>query len=102
MSFSPRGGGKGGKGGGRGGFGKGKGKGGKGDFNDGPPDRVEVVGTYMHECEGEMVCKLSGEVLIQISPSLVTLINTLNFRWSRTSMQQFTLIKIVRLAKLTR
>jgi H/ACA ribonucleoprotein complex subunit 1 len=63
MSFSPRGGGKGGKGGGRsGGKGGGKGKGGKGGFEEGPPDRVEVVGIYMHECEGEMVCKLANDV----------------------------------------
>jgi len=65
MSF-----GKGGRGGGfgkgagrgdAGGKGKGKGKG-KGDYNDGPPASVDVVGTFMHECEGEMVVKLTNTV----------------------------------------
>ena len=67
MPFGPgrggggRGGGFGGFGGGKGGKGGGKGgRGGKG-YDDGPPERVEEVGKYMHECEGEMVCKLTNE-----------------------------------------
>ncbi len=28
----------------------------------GPPERVEVVGSFMHECEGEMVIKLTHAV----------------------------------------
>lgn len=60
MSFSPRGG-HGGKGKGKGG-GKGKGKGGGKGFEEGPPAKVDVVGSFMHECEGEMVCKLEHDV----------------------------------------
>ena len=30
---------------------------------DGPPERVEVVGTIMHECEGEMVVKLTNPMV---------------------------------------
>jgi len=29
---------------------------------EGPPDRVEEVGTFMHECESEMVIKLTNAV----------------------------------------
>ena len=29
---------------------------------EGPPEKVEEVGAYMHECEGEMVCKLTNKV----------------------------------------
>jgi len=36
--------------------GKGKGKGGRG-YDEGPPESVLPVGTLMHTCEGEMVCK---------------------------------------------
>ncbi|KAJ1877265.1 H/ACA snoRNP pseudouridylase subunit [Coemansia sp. RSA 1722] len=59
-------GGFGGRGGGsRGGFGGGRG-GGRGGFGGGhasygPPDTVMEMGTYMHACEGEMVCKSTNE-----------------------------------------
>ncbi|KAJ2787834.1 H/ACA snoRNP pseudouridylase subunit [Coemansia interrupta] len=58
-------GGFGGRGGGRGGFGGGRG-GGRGGFGGhqasfGPPDSVLELGTYMHACEGEMVCKSTNE-----------------------------------------
>ncbi|KAJ1940786.1 H/ACA snoRNP pseudouridylase subunit [Linderina macrospora] len=54
-----RGGGRGGFGGGRGGFsGRGGGRGGFGGHASyGPPDAVFEMGSYMHACEGEMVCK---------------------------------------------
>ncbi|KAL3438559.1 Gar1/Naf1 RNA binding region-domain-containing protein [Aspergillus tetrazonus] len=45
--FSGRGGGFGGRGGGRGGF----------QQSFGPPDQVLEMGTFMHACEGEMVCE---------------------------------------------
>ncbi|KXN70307.1 Gar1-domain-containing protein [Conidiobolus coronatus NRRL 28638] len=54
-----RGGGRGGFGGGRGGFGGG-GRGGFGGRNSepmGPPAEVLELGTFMHPCEGDMVCK---------------------------------------------
>jgi H/ACA ribonucleoprotein complex subunit 1 len=54
-----RGGGRGGRGGGRGGRG-GRG-GGRGFRDEGPPDFVVEVGQMMHECESEMVCKLTQE-----------------------------------------
>ncbi|KAJ2861437.1 H/ACA snoRNP pseudouridylase subunit [Coemansia asiatica] len=44
----------GGRGGGRGGFGG-------GHASYGPPDTVLEMGTYMHACEGEMVCKSTNE-----------------------------------------
>ncbi|KAL4821728.1 H/ACA ribonucleoprotein complex, subunit Gar1/Naf1 [Aspergillus spinulosporus] len=55
MSF--RGGGRGGSSGRGGGFG-GRG-GGRGGFQQsfGPPDQVLEMGTFMHACEGEMVCE---------------------------------------------
>ncbi|KAI5478594.1 snoRNP protein, H/ACA ribonucleoprotein complex subunit 1, GAR1 [Pseudohyphozyma bogoriensis] len=44
--------------GGRGGF---SGRGGRGGFgggyNDGPPDEVVEIGTFMHAVEGEMLCQ---------------------------------------------
>ena len=46
-----------GRGGGKGGRGFGKGRGGRGP--EGPPDSVEPVGTLMHDCEGDLVCKLT-------------------------------------------
>ncbi|CEP09928.1 hypothetical protein [Parasitella parasitica] len=46
-----RGGFRGGRGGGRGGFGGGAG------FNQGPPAEVVPMGSFVHACEGEMVCK---------------------------------------------
>ncbi|KAI8324167.1 hypothetical protein GQ54DRAFT_241279, partial [Martensiomyces pterosporus] len=53
----------GGRGGGRGGFSRGGGRGGfhgaQGSF--GPPDTVFEMGTYLHSCEGEMVCKSTNE-----------------------------------------
>jgi hypothetical protein len=55
-------GGRGGRGGGRGfgGRGGGRGFGGRGGFRDeGPPEFVVEVGQVMHECESEMVCKLT-------------------------------------------
>ncbi|KAJ3031600.1 UNVERIFIED_CONTAM: hypothetical protein HDU68_002203 [Siphonaria sp. JEL0065] len=58
---APRGGrGGGGDRGGRGGFaGRGRGGGGRGGFSApmGPPDSVLAMGTFMHACEGELVCK---------------------------------------------
>ncbi|KAF1817621.1 Gar1-domain-containing protein [Eremomyces bilateralis CBS 781.70] len=39
---------------GRGGFGD---RGGRGGFNSGPPASVMELGTFMHSCEGEMVCE---------------------------------------------
>ncbi|KAI8579203.1 hypothetical protein K450DRAFT_243249 [Umbelopsis ramanniana AG] len=42
---APRGGGR----GGRGGFG--------GGFQQGPPDEIVPMGSFMHACEGEIVCK---------------------------------------------
>ncbi|KAL4954630.1 Gar1/Naf1 RNA binding region-domain-containing protein [Aspergillus filifer] len=54
MSF--RGGGRGGFSGRGGGF---SGRGGRGGFQQsfGPPDQVLEMGTFMHACEGEMVCE---------------------------------------------
>ncbi|KAJ3195494.1 H/ACA snoRNP pseudouridylase subunit, partial [Irineochytrium annulatum] len=55
MSFRGRGG-----GGGRGGFrggGRGGGRGGYGNAPQGPPDSVQPLGSFMHDCEGELVCK---------------------------------------------
>ena len=46
-----------GRGGGRGG--RDGGRGGRGGFDEGPPAEVVIVGTFMHEAEGEMVCKLA-------------------------------------------
>ncbi|VVT51776.1 uncharacterized protein SAPINGB_P003209 [Magnusiomyces paraingens] len=60
MSFrGGRGGGRGGFGGGRGGFGGGRGGfGGRGaPQQQGPPDRVLEMGTFVHPCEGDIVCK---------------------------------------------
>merc|ERR1719272_2145801 len=40
------------------GKGKGKSKGkGKGGYDEGPPDSVVEAGTFMHDCEGDMVIK---------------------------------------------
>lgn len=50
-------GGRGGRGGGRGGRG-GRG-GGRGFRDEGPPAFVVEVGQMMHECESEMVCRLT-------------------------------------------
>ena len=52
-------GGRGGRGGGRGFGGRGGRGGGRGFRDEGPPDTVVEVGKLMHECESEMVCKLS-------------------------------------------
>eukprot|EP00117_Sycon_ciliatum_P004441 scpid97158/ scgid8814/ H/ACA ribonucleoprotein complex subunit 1; Nucleolar protein family A member 1; snoRNP protein GAR1 len=67
MSFRGRGGGggggRGGFRGGRGGFSRGRGRGG-GSFNQydqGPPEEVVELGTMMHPCEGELVCKCTNE-----------------------------------------
>lgn len=42
--------------GGRGGFGSRGGRGGFGGYNDGPPDEVVEIGTFVHAVEGEMLC----------------------------------------------
>ncbi|CDS07742.1 Putative H/ACA ribonucleoprotein complexFT subunit 1 [Lichtheimia ramosa] len=52
MAFGNRGGGRGGFRGGRGG-----GRGGFQGASQGPPDQVIPMGSFMHACEGEMVCK---------------------------------------------
>ena len=59
MSFR---GGRGGNRGGRGGFSGGRGRGsfgngGRRDFDEGPPETVELLGTVIHECEGDLLCK---------------------------------------------
>merc|ERR1719253_1143600 len=44
--------------------GKGKGKGGKGKRPpepEGPPDQIEEVGEFQHDCENEMICKCTNE-----------------------------------------
>ncbi|XP_071494168.1 H/ACA ribonucleoprotein complex subunit 1-like [Diadema antillarum] len=62
-----RGGGGGGyRGGGRGGFGgrgrgRGGGFGGGGGYNQGPPEEVTEIGTYMHPCQEELVCHGTNE-----------------------------------------
>ncbi|KAI0453948.1 Gar1-domain-containing protein [Xylaria acuta] len=43
-------------GGGRGGGGRGGGRGGFGQRDFGPPDTILEMGSFMHACEGEMVC----------------------------------------------
>ncbi|KAG1057350.1 hypothetical protein G6F43_000807 [Rhizopus delemar] len=50
---------RGGRGGGRGGFrgGRGGGRGGFSGANQGPPAEVVPMGSFLHACEGEMVCK---------------------------------------------
>ncbi|KAG2228305.1 hypothetical protein INT45_011097 [Circinella minor] len=55
MSFGNRG----GRGRGGGGFrgGRGGGRGGFHGASQGPPDEVVAMGSFMHACEGEMVCK---------------------------------------------
>lgn len=55
--FSRGGGRGGGFGGGRGGFGGGAG----GGSYDAIPDFVVELGTFMHSCEGEMICKCTNE-----------------------------------------
>jgi len=37
----------------------GRGGGGRGSRDEGPPDSVVEIGKVMHECESELVCKLS-------------------------------------------
>jgi H/ACA ribonucleoprotein complex subunit 1 len=55
-------GGRGGGGGGRGGRGGGAGGGGASrNFDNGPPASVVELGTFMHECEGEMVVKSTNK-----------------------------------------
>ncbi|NWH15871.1 GAR1 protein, partial [Grus americana] len=73
MSFRGRGGGfnRGGGGGdrggfnrgGRGGFGRGGGRGGfnRGGYDQGPPERVVLLGEFMHPCEDDIVCKCKTE-----------------------------------------
>ena len=48
-----------GKGSGKGSFGKGK-----GGFQEGPPDSVLEIGTFVHPCEGEMVIKSTNAKVI--------------------------------------
>ncbi|KAK8810768.1 hypothetical protein WA158_007343 [Blastocystis sp. Blastoise] len=62
MSFR---GGRGGNRGGRGGFSGGRGRGGQGnggrrDYDEGPPDTVEVLGNVLHSTEGDLVCKCTN------------------------------------------
>ena len=59
MGRGGRGGGRGGRDGGRGGGRGFGGGGGRGFRDDGPPDFVVECGQLMHECESEMVCKVS-------------------------------------------
>merc|ERR1740130_865917 len=49
-----------GKGGKDKGKGKGKGKG-KAPIDEGPPDQIEEVGDFMHDCENDMICKCTNE-----------------------------------------
>lgn len=50
------------RGGGRGGFGRGGGRGGFNKFQDqGPPERVVLLGEFMHPCEDDIVCKCTTE-----------------------------------------
>ena len=68
----PRGFGKGGKGGGKG-RGAGRGGGGRGFGNrapEGPPERVEAVGSVMHSCEGDIVCKLTHTMVPYFNASI--------------------------------
>ncbi|KAJ2607775.1 H/ACA snoRNP pseudouridylase subunit [Coemansia sp. RSA 1365] len=60
MSRGSFGGGRGGRGGMRGG-GRGGGRGGFGGGSYGPPDTVLEMGSYMHACEEQMVCKSTNE-----------------------------------------
>eukprot|EP00730_Choanoeca_flexa_P000953 TRINITY_DN10410_c0_g1_i1.p2 TRINITY_DN10410_c0_g1~~TRINITY_DN10410_c0_g1_i1.p2 ORF type:complete len:193 (+),score=19.68 TRINITY_DN10410_c0_g1_i1:1746-2324(+) len=57
MSFRGRGG-RGGGRGGRGGSFRGRGRGRGGYQNAGPPDHVDLVGSYIRPCENDIVCKL--------------------------------------------
>ncbi|XP_059673711.1 H/ACA ribonucleoprotein complex subunit 1 [Gavia stellata] len=49
--------------GGRGGFGRGGGRGGfnRGGYDQGPPERVVLLGEFMHPCEDDIVCKCKTE-----------------------------------------
>uniref|UniRef100_A0A8D2NUM8 H/ACA ribonucleoprotein complex subunit n=2 Tax=Neoaves TaxID=3078114 RepID=A0A8D2NUM8_ZOSLA len=49
--------------GGRGGFGRGGGRGGfnRGGYDQGPPERVVLLGEFMHPCEDDLVCKCKTE-----------------------------------------
>jgi len=51
------------RGGGRGGRGRGRfgGRGGRGMRDEGPPDAVVEIGKVLHDCENEVVCKLTHE-----------------------------------------
>ncbi|XP_049642506.1 H/ACA ribonucleoprotein complex subunit 1 [Suncus etruscus] len=53
---------RGGGGGGRGGFGRGGGRGGFSRGQDfGPPERVVILGEFLHPCEDDIVCKCTTE-----------------------------------------
>ncbi|KAH8252431.1 hypothetical protein KR038_011500 [Drosophila bunnanda] len=66
MGFGrPRGGGSGrgfrgggGGGGGGGGFNRGGPRGGRGTFDNGPPDRVIPLGSFVYSCQNDLVCKV--------------------------------------------
>ncbi|KAK4817952.1 hypothetical protein QYF61_003382, partial [Mycteria americana] len=49
--------------GGRGGFGRGGGRGSfnRGGYDQGPPERVVLLGEFMHPCEDDIVCKCKTE-----------------------------------------
>ncbi|KAI0015844.1 Gar1/Naf1 RNA binding region-domain-containing protein [Xylariomycetidae sp. FL0641] len=64
---APRG--RGGFGGGRGGFNRG-GRGGFGQRDFGPPDQILEMGTFMHACEGEMVCESINPKIPQFNAAM--------------------------------
>ncbi|NWQ72975.1 GAR1 protein, partial [Columbina picui] len=51
------------RGGRGGGFGRGGGRGGfnRGGYDQGPPERVVLLGEFMHPCEDDIVCKCKTE-----------------------------------------
>ncbi|KAI1338089.1 Gar1/Naf1 RNA binding region-domain-containing protein [Xylariaceae sp. FL0016] len=59
----------GGFGGGRGG-GRGNGRGGFGQRDFGPPDTILEMGTYLHACEGEMVCSSTNAKIPQFNAAM--------------------------------
>ncbi len=60
MSFRGRGG-RGGRGSSRGG--RGGGRGGGRSFDQGPPATVKELGAFMHDCEGDMVCMSTQDMI---------------------------------------
>lgn len=63
-------GGAGGRGGSRGGFGRGGGRGGFGSRDEGPPATVVELGTFVHPCESEMLCKSTNEKIPHFNASI--------------------------------